>query len=166
MSGIVVLVFDDPYKAHEARAAILRLTGEGYLQLDETAVAIKRDDGNVQVFQDVDVLAKRRDQGHWVGIAAALLTGVQPLILLGTGAGAAVDRFTDSGVTRQFIRRINGALLPGTSALFIQGDRTGDLNSLDPVFRERLLPFGGRILRTTIPDDVERLLQEAVAAPA
>jgi uncharacterized membrane protein len=162
MSNIIVFVYDDPFKAHEARAAILRLAGEGHLQLDETAVAIKPVEGKVKVFQDVDVTAQRQNQGHWVGIAAALLTGVQPLILVGTAAGAVVGRLTDKGITKGFIKQVQESLTPGTSALFIQGQRVSEPETMQPLVRERLRPFGGKVLSSTLPPELEQTLKDVV----
>jgi uncharacterized membrane protein len=165
MSNIAVWVYDDPYKANEARAAVLRLAGEGHLTLDETAVAIKGTDGKVHVYQDVDVTAKRRNQGHWLGIAAALATGVQPLILVGTAAGALFGRLTDHGITKQFMKDVDAALVPGTSALFLQGQRAGDLNVMAPVIKERMGHFRGKLLRSTVPPELEQVLIDATETP-
>jgi len=69
-SHIAVIVFDDLYNGHGARAAMLRLTGEGHMRLDETAVAIRGADGHAQVFQDMALTSQRKNQGHWLGITA------------------------------------------------------------------------------------------------
>jgi uncharacterized membrane protein len=162
-SYIAVIVFDDPYKGHEARAAALRLAGESNLQLDETAVAIKDGDGKVQVFQDQDVTSQRKNQGHWLGIAAACLTGVQPLILAGTAAGAVFGRLTDHSITKPLIKEVDATLRPGTSALFVQGPGAGD-GARVAALQARLRPYGGRLLRTTLPPDVTQALQQAAEA--
>src|SRR4030095_1376573 len=44
-SKLVAVVFDDPYKAEEARAALHRMGGEGLLEIDETALIVKYADG-------------------------------------------------------------------------------------------------------------------------
>jgi uncharacterized membrane protein len=41
---LVAFVFDDPYKADEARAALLRMEGEGLLTIDESAVLSRRNE--------------------------------------------------------------------------------------------------------------------------
>ena len=38
---LVAVVFDDPYKAEETRAALHRMGGEGLLEIDETALIAK-----------------------------------------------------------------------------------------------------------------------------
>jgi len=45
----VALVFDDPCKAEEARAAIHRMGGEGLLEIDETPIVAKDEKGKVRV---------------------------------------------------------------------------------------------------------------------
>jgi uncharacterized membrane protein len=49
---LVALMFDDPYRADEARAALRRLGGEGVLEIGETALIEKRADGKVRVSQE------------------------------------------------------------------------------------------------------------------
>ena len=61
---LIALVFDDPYKADEAHAALNRMSGEGLLEIDETAVIVKKADGKVRVSQDVDILTKDQHLGH------------------------------------------------------------------------------------------------------
>ncbi|MGH9882108.1 MAG: hypothetical protein ACRD6N_11790 [Pyrinomonadaceae bacterium] len=55
MSKLIALAFDDPYKADEARAALHRMEGEGLLDMDETAVIVKKVDEKVRITQDVNV---------------------------------------------------------------------------------------------------------------
>ena len=67
----------------------------------------------------------------------------------------------DNGITNRFVREVNHALQPGTSALIVIG-------SSDPERRrkilERLRPFTPRLLESDLPPAVEaemtRLLQE------
>ena len=53
---LVAFVFDDPYKADEARAALHRMGGEGLLEIDETAVISKTPAGKVRVSQDTNIV--------------------------------------------------------------------------------------------------------------
>ena len=106
MSKLIALVFDDPYKADEARAALFRMEGEGLLDIDETVVVVKKDGENVRVTQDTNIVSKRKQTGHLIGIIAANLTGTMPLILAGTIAGKIFGKLTDNGVTNSFIDRV------------------------------------------------------------
>src|SRR5437762_8943113 len=104
MSHLVVLVFDDPYKADEARAAVRRMGGEGLLEIDETALIIKGADGKTQVRQDQDTPAKSQHLGHVAGLITAALTGTTPFILAGTVVGRLIGRLTDHSATDRFLR--------------------------------------------------------------
>jgi len=56
-SRLVALVFDDPYPAEEARAALHRMGGEGLLDIEETALIATDTDGRMRVSQDVSIAA-------------------------------------------------------------------------------------------------------------
>jgi uncharacterized membrane protein len=156
-SHLVAVVFDDEYLADEARVALRRMQGEGLLQLEESAVAVRGLDGKIRLDQDSDATAQRKNQGHWLGILAAVVTGVQPLILVGTAAGAVIGKLTDHGITNHIMNQIGESLTPGTSALFILGRSTG---GRDPIIA-RLHAFGGRIAYTSFSAEAERELAEA-----
>ena len=80
---LIAASFDDVYKADEARLVLRRAQGEGLIDLDETAVVIRELDGKLKLSQDEDVEAKRRNEGHWLGIAAAgLTTAIAPKVAL------------------------------------------------------------------------------------
>jgi len=157
MSNLVALVFRDQYAADEARAALRRLEGEGVLDLDETATIVKKPDGKVRLSQDLDLVGKDRDIGHWAGIAAAAITGTVPLIMVGTLGGALVGKLSDHGVTNQLINRLGKELHPGTSILVLCG-------SSDAVRRkriaERLVPWNPTILESTLPSELEAEFKE------
>jgi uncharacterized membrane protein len=157
MNNLVVLWFDDEFKAEEARIAFRRMQKESLVELEETAVVVKTEDGKVKLIQDVDLVGKRKNQGHWLGILAALATGIQPMILLGTAAGVLLGKLTDKGIDNKFLKEVAAMLLPGSSALFVLGKST----QRDVVI-ERLRPFGGKLLLTTLPEETEELIAMAL----
>jgi uncharacterized membrane protein len=120
-SHLVIVAYDDEYKADEFRVALRRMQGEGLLQVDESAVSVRGLDGKIRLSQELDLTAERKNQGHWLGILAAVVTGVQPLILAGTAAGAVIGKLTDHGITTNIMKEIGQSLTPRTSALFILG---------------------------------------------
>ena len=163
-----VLAFDDQYKADEARALFRRMAGEGLMTLEETAVVIVGPDGKASLTQDVDKAGDRRHKGHLVGLLAAAVTGVMPMIMVGTLTGAVVGRLTDHGITTQMMKPIADSLKPGTSALFLLGSGTSDANGRAIV--ERVKHFQPTIVQTTVSpelrQEMEQLLASAPEAPA
>src|ERR687898_936675 len=98
---LVAVAFDDEYKADEARLVLRRAQGDGLIELVETAAVVKARDGKLRLDQDSDHVATRKNQGHWLGILAATVTGLQPVILASTAVGAVVGKLTDKGIGEQ-----------------------------------------------------------------
>jgi uncharacterized membrane protein len=164
-NNLWALAFDDQYKADEARVLFRRMAGEGLLVLQESAVATVGLDGKATITQDVDVTSTRRNQGHWVGIVAAAITGITPLIMAGTIAGQVVGRLTDQGITKQKMQPIIDALQPETSALFVLGYARNDKDRGTIV--ERLRHLSPRIVQASVSpvlrQQIEALIDQAPA---
>ena len=159
MSHLVALIFDDPYKADEARAALLRLAGEGRLELQETALVAKYTAGKVRVSQDVDVVSRDKHVGHVAGLLTAAVTGTLPFILGGTMAGSLVGMLTDHGVTNAFIKDIKEKLAPGTSCLIVFGESNPQHRR---TIAERLSTFNPQVLESDLPPEVEQRMNQAL----
>lgn len=159
-SRLVAFVFDDQYKAEEARAALHRMGGEGLLEIDETAIIVKDQEGKVRTTQDVNKTAKGQHAGHVVGLITAALTGTMPFIMGGTLAGKLLGWITDDGITNKFLKQVDGEIQPGTSALVILGRS-------DPERRkkvlEKLKSFGPKILESDLPPELETKLSSELA---
>jgi len=159
-SRLIALVFDDMYKADEARAALRRMAGEAkLLELGETAMLVRQLDGKVSVSQDQNVVAKSQHVGHLVGLVAAAATGTLPLIFVGTLVGRLIGRFTDHGVTDRFVKEVTAKVLPGRSALLMLA--RSDPERREKVF-DRLRPFNAEVLQSDLPPDLEKELNEAL----
>ena len=154
---LVALVFDDPYKADEARAALNRMSGEGLLEIDETAVIAKKADGKVRVSQDVNEVQKDQHIGHIAGLITAAATGTFPFIIAGTLAGRLVGRLRDDGITNKFLKSLQKELQPNTSVLVL-------FARSDPERRQqvvkRLAIFDPKILETDVSFELEQQLND------
>jgi len=158
---LVALVFDDPYKADEARAALRRMNGEGLLEIGETALIEKRADGKVRVSQDMDTVAKDQKIGHVAGLVTAALTGTLPFILGGTIAGKLIGKLRDNGITDAFLKSLDKELQPNTSALVIYG-RSNPGRGRELV--TRLATFNPKLLESDLPPELETALEESLRA--
>ncbi len=154
---LVALVFDDPYKADEARAALNRMGGEGLLQIDETAIIVKKGDGKVRVTQDVNEVAKDQHIGHIAGLITAAVTGTMPFILGGTLAGELIGKLRDHGITNKFLKSLESELQPNTSVLVVCW-RSDSERRAEVI--ERLALFDPKILESDLPPEIEQQLNE------
>jgi uncharacterized membrane protein len=158
---LVALVFDDPYKADEAKAALNRMEGEGLLETDETAVIVRKADGKVRISQDVNVVGQDQKIGHVAGLVTAAVTGTMPFIMAGTLAGKLVGKLTDHGITDKFLKQVGKELQPSTSVLVIlaRSDRERRTKIV-----ERLRTFTPKVLESDLPPEVEEELNRALSS--
>lgn len=157
MSHLVAVVFDDPHKGEEARAALHRMAGEGLLEIDDTVLIRHAPDGKMSVTKEGQLISKGQKAGHVLGLIAAAITGTMPETLDGTLAGRLLRRLMDPGITRTFITDVKNEVGPGKSALIV-------LAQSDPERRElianRLQSLGPKVLNQDVP---QKLLEKLEA---
>ena len=76
---------------------------------------------------------------------------------MGAGAGALSSSLVDYGIDDEFIRSLGATIAPGSSALFVLVRRA----TPDKVLPE-LRPFGGTVLRTSLSNEQEARLRQAL----
>jgi uncharacterized membrane protein len=158
---LTALVFPDKYRATEAKVVLMRLADEGKIQIHDSAVVVRYEDGKVRLHTETDPAATGRTEGLWLGIAGALLTGMLPMILAGPVVGHVAGKLLDKTIDDRFMKDLGETLQPGTSALFVlvrQGstDREAVLS--------RMRELGGRVFYTNLPETMERQLIAELAA--
>jgi hypothetical protein len=77
--------------------------GEGLLEIDKTAVIVKKLNGKVGVSQETDIVENSQHVGHIAGLVTAALTGTLPFILAGTIAGELIGKLLDHDITNKFL---------------------------------------------------------------
>jgi uncharacterized membrane protein len=146
---LVVVTFDDVGKADEAQQILKALEKKGTTETRNIAVLVKEQDGKTALRETADVDAKRGALfGAITGGLVGLLGGPAGVVL-GAAAGAATGRVAadkiDRGFSDEYLKRVQDALQPGTSALvtLIEHEAVGrvaaSLKDLDGQFvRQRL----------------------------
>jgi uncharacterized membrane protein len=88
--------------------------------------------------------------------AGALALGVPGAVI---GADDAETWKSTYGVPEDYVKQVSGMVQPGQSAIFVFAD------AKDPqVIAEQFRGYGGKVLRTTLPPEKAKKLQEALAA--
>jgi uncharacterized membrane protein len=160
MSQLVVLGFDDPFKAEETRLALYKLQREYLIDLEDAVVAVKTADGAVKLNQRVNLTAAGAATGGFWGLLIGVLF-LNPLlgVAVGAGAGAVAGALSDIGIKDDFMKELAETLRPGSSALFILVRHA----TPDRV-TEELAKHGGRVLKTNLTREDEEKLREALAS--
>jgi uncharacterized membrane protein len=160
MSTLVVIGFDNEFKAEEVRLALRRLQKDYLIDLEDAVVAVKDSKGKVKLHQAVNLTAAGVIGGGFWGSLIGLIF-LNPLLgaAVGAAAGAASGALSDVGINDNFMKELASHLNPGTSALFVLVRKA----TPDKVLEE-LKGSGGKVLKTSLSHEDEEKLQAALNA--
>lgn len=159
MSTLVVIGYDDRYKAEDVRLRLLRLQRAYLIDLEDAVVAVKDENGKIKLNQPVNLTAAGAVGGGFWGTLVGLIF-LNPLfgMVAGTAAGAVSGALTDVGIDDTFMRELVSTMKPGSSALFVLAKATPDK------VIEELKGTGGKVLKTSLTHENEAKLQSALSA--
>ena len=160
MGTLVVVGYDEPYKAEEVRLKLRKLQSEYLLDLEDAVVAVKDEKGKVKLHQALNLTAAGAVSGGFWGSLIGLIF-LNPLLgfAVGAAAGAASGALTDLGIDDNFMKELADSMTPGSSTLFVLVKKA----TPDKVLEE-LKGTGGRILKTSLSHEDEAKLQAALNA--
>lgn len=159
MSHLVVITFENEEEAGRVRETLRSAQREDFVSLDDSAIVVKDQEGKVHVKNEVD-------RGVAIGAVGGSLLGlligglVFPLagLLIGAIGGALVGKAVDVGIDQKFVKDVEEAMEPGTSALFfIVREANPD------VALAALRPYKGNVYHTTFPPEAEEELRRILS---
>jgi uncharacterized membrane protein len=159
MSHLVVLAFENEEGAVKTLKEVEELQKQKLIQVNDAATAVRREGGKVKVKQANNLVGAGALGGAFWGVLFGLLFFVPFLgMAVGAATGALFGKAADFGINDDFIREVSDSVQPGNSALFLLVDEV----QTDKVI-EKLKPFGGKIIQTSLSEDEEARLKEAFA---
>lgn len=158
MSHLLAIAYDDRQTAESVRLKLRALHLEGAIQLDDAVVVSRDERGKIKLHQSFNPPEAGAAGGALWGSLIGLLF-LAPLLgaLVGGAAGAAVGALTDVGVDDSFARQLGDQLEPGRAALLVLV-RQSTPDKILPHLKQ----YGGRVLQTSLSEDAEERLREAV----
>jgi uncharacterized membrane protein len=160
MSDLIAVAYPDVSTAVQVRDALIRMQQENLISLADIAVAEKRTDGKIKLHQSHKTVAKGAVFGSlWGGLIGMLFFAPLLGAAVGGAAGAASASMVDIGVSDDFMKQLSEKLQPGGAALFVLVIRS----TPDKVI-PRIAGYGGEILNTSLSEDAEAHLREAIDA--
>ncbi len=158
MSDLVVIGYPDLTTAGQAMEKVEELKHDLVLELDDAAVIIRKADGKFQVVTNHHGTGIGTAGGLFWGFLFGLLFFIPFLgLAIGAGLGAIIGKMTESGIDRRFIDQVRDLVQPGTSALFLLIRKATPDKAV-----KALEPFGGTVLQTSLSEETEKQLQEAL----
>jgi uncharacterized membrane protein len=160
MSTLIVVGYDERFKAEEVRIKLQKLQREYLLDLEDAVVAFKDEKGRIKLDQAVKMTAKGAASGGFWGALVGLIF-LNPLLgfAMGAAAGAISGALTDVGINDNFMKELAATMAPGSSTLFVLVRKS----TPDKVLEE-LEGTGGRVLKTSLSNEDEAKLQAALSA--
>ncbi len=160
MSTLVVVGYDDPYKAEEVRLKLKKLQKDYLIDMEDAVVAVKDEKGKVKLHQAINLTAAGAVTGGFWGSLIGLIF-LNPLLGLAAGAaaGALSGALTDVGIDDNFMKDLAATMKSGSSVLFVLVRKV----TPDRVVEE-LKGTGGKILKTSLTHEDEAKLQAALSA--
>ena len=160
MSDLIIIAYESEAQAEAARKKLGELQKEYLIELGDAVVAVRQPDGNVKLNQLVNLTATGAASGAMWGALIGLLF-LNPLIgaAFGAGAGALSGRLSDVGINDKFMKDAAAALTPGHAALCVLVRRV----TADKVL-PAMAPFGGTVLHTSLSNEQEAKLRDALKA--
>lgn len=158
MSTLVVIGYNDQFKAEEIRLKLWKMQKEYLIDLEDAVVAVKDEKGKVKLRQAYDLTTAGALSGGFWGTLIGLIF-LNPLLgfAVGATAGAVSGALTDVGIDDNFMKELAATMTPGSSTLFVLVRHSTPDKVLD-----ELKGTGGTVLKTSLSHDDEAKLQAAL----
>jgi uncharacterized membrane protein len=158
MADLIVIGYDDEQTASQAAEEVVRLAHDLVIEPEAVAVISRDRDGKYHVTTTHHPVAEGATWGMLWGTLFGLLFFIPVFgLAIGGAFGALFGAIERAGINRQFQTEVRDMVQPGTSALFLIVDKVTPDKAIDALSK-----FGGRVLKTSLPTDAERQLQEAL----
>jgi uncharacterized membrane protein len=161
MSDLIAVAYPDRDTAEEVRRTLGQLAVEHVIELDDVVVVTRDDKGKVKLHQAVRPAATGAASGAlWGGLIGLLFLAPLFGMAIGAATGGASGALVDYGVNDQFMKGLGERLAPGSSAVVVL---------IHEVTPDKVLPriekFGGDVIQTSLDEESETRLREALEAP-
>lgn len=162
MSNLIAVAYDDVGTARSVLGTLHELSVEHAITLDDAVIAERRPDGKIKLHQTMKPAAAGAAGGAlWGGLIGLLFLAPFLGMAIGAATGGAVGAMADVGVDDRFLKDLGSDLQPGNAAVIVLV-RESTPDKVLP----RIAPYGGHVIHTSLSDEAEGRLQEALSTPA
>ena len=159
MADLIAIGYDDEETAQKAAEEVYRLADDLVIQPEAVAVIVRDKNGKYKVTTNHHPVAEGVTWGMFWGVLFGLLFFVPVFgLVIGGVFGTLFGVIEKIGVDKQFQRQVRDMVQPGTSALFLVVDKVTPDKAI-----EALSKFGGKVLKSSLSNDAEQQLEEALA---
>jgi len=158
LADLIAIGYPDETTAIAAEEEAQRLANDLIIQPDAIAAIVRTKDGKFKVTTNHHAVAGGASYGMFWGLLFGLLFFIPFFgMAIGAGLGALMGHVAKSGIDKEFEEQIREQLQPGTSALFLIVEKVTPDKAV-----AALSKYGGTVLKTSLSEDAEAQLQEAL----
>jgi len=162
MSTLIAIGYPNAETAEEVRGVLVQATKEKLVDLQDAVVVEHRSDGKIKLHQAISTTGAGAAGGAlWGGLIGLLFLAPLFGMAIGAASGAVAGKVTDAGVNDDFMKQLGAKMEPGTAALIALGSS----NAPDKLL-ERLQPYGGDVIQTSLDHEQEERLRSSLGAEA
>jgi uncharacterized membrane protein len=162
MSTLVAVAYPDIETAEKVRQELINATREHLLNLEDAVIAEHQADGKIKLHQAIGTTSAGAAGGAlWGGLIGLIFLAPLLGMAVGAASGALGGKMTDVGVNDDFLKDLGAKLQPGAAALIV----LGSTDARDKVI-ERVKPYGGEVIQTSLSDAEEEQLRSMLGAGA
>ena len=162
MSTLIAIGYPNAETAEEVRGVLVQATKEKLVDLQDAVVVEHRSDGKIKLHQAMSTAGAGAAGGAlWGGLIGLIFLAPLFGMAIGAASGAVAGKVTDAGVNDDFMKQLGAKMAPGTAALIALGSS----NAPDKLL-ERLQPYGGDVIQTSLDHEQEERLRSSLGAEA
>ena len=160
MSELIVIGYDNHEQATSAYNEVLAMQGDFVVELQGLAIVNVDAEGKSHVETPQKIVGMSAASGALWGMLIGLLFFV-PFFGLALGGlmGALFGKLGKTGVNEEFRSQVQSLLEPGKAAVVIMAEKI-----TEDKFADRMAPYGGTLLKTSLSEADERELAHDLSA--
>jgi uncharacterized membrane protein len=161
-SELIAIAYPDEATAREVRDTLLERQRGHSIYLEDVVVVTRDGDSKFRLHQPTSRPRPGRPVARCGGTLIGMLFSA-PLLgtVIGAASGAAAGALSDIGIQNDFLRERREKVAPGKAATIVLVRKV----TPDKVVPE-IAKYGGEVLRTSLNEEGERRLQEALCSGA
>ena len=161
MSNLIAVAYDDVETASSVLRELSALGVEHAITLDDAVIVEHRPDGKIKLHQTAKpAAAGAAGGGLWGGLIGLLFLAPFLGMAVGAAVGGAAGAAMDVGVDDKFMKHLGEDLRPGSAAVIVLVRQS----TPDKVL-PRISPYGGRVIHSSLSDEAEARLRDALSVP-
>ena len=161
MSTLVAVAYPDAQTAEQVRNELIQATKEHLITLEDAVVVEHRPDGKIKLHQAMSTTGAGAAGGAlWGGLIGLLFLAPLFGMAIGAATGGLAGKFTDTGVSDDFLKQLGEKMPSGGAALIVLGRS----DAPDRVL-ERIRSYGGEVIQTSLDQEQEDRLKAALGEP-